>query len=145
MIEMFPRSMVLADLAMVITNLEEIRDRLIAECQEHGADYTPKQEGKFEGAFLMVRGILADELYRMQAAYEGGGAFSRKGEEILAAVEPVEPADKAWARGYEEGYARALKDAQDAVSHGYRDAFWSDGYEATDALGDVMEALDRLA
>lgn len=79
------RAAAIADLEMVVSNLQDVMQKLLVECQEHGGEFTPRQEGKWEGAFLMVRGVLSDELHPMLKAWQQGGSFSRKGEEILAA------------------------------------------------------------
>jgi hypothetical protein len=72
-----------ADLEMVVANLEGVFQKLVAECQEHGASFTQRQEGKWEGGFVAIRGVLVDELRPMLAAWQKGEAFSRKGEKIL--------------------------------------------------------------
>lgn len=73
------------DLKLVISSIEEIRDRLMTECREDGAGWTPEQVGKWEGAFKAVRGILHDELHPLLDAWERGIAFSRAAEDLLAA------------------------------------------------------------
>lgn len=72
-----------ADLEMVIRELQELRDGLLKECEEHGAKFTARQEGKWEGGFLMLRGILVDHLDPMLRAWKDGHAFSRAGEQLL--------------------------------------------------------------
>ncbi|MCP3961257.1 MAG: hypothetical protein GY719_25705 [bacterium] len=80
------RAAFIADLTLAIRNLEEIRGKLADDCRENGADYTQKQEGKFEGGFLMVRGVLMDWLEPMLREWTHGRHSSRKGEEIQAAA-----------------------------------------------------------
>lgn len=77
------RQAAIADLEMVLTNLEALHAKLLADCQEHGAAFTPRQEGKWEGGFIMIRGVLVDELRPMLKAWKEGGAYSRRGEQIL--------------------------------------------------------------
>lgn len=78
------RAAYLADIDMVIGNLREVHENLMRECQEHGASWTKEQEAKWEGAFLMVLGVLRDELEPMREAWAAGVQFSRKGEKIMA-------------------------------------------------------------
>ncbi len=89
------RDAFVADLEMTIGDVEEIRARLLAECQEHGAKYTPRQEGKFEGGFTMVRALLVDHLSGMLQAWLEGGHFSRKGEKIQHGGDPGQVVDRA--------------------------------------------------
>lgn len=74
----------IADLELAVANIEAVQARLMAEIREHGSEFTPEQEAKWEGAFTMVRGMLADELHPMLRAWKDGGVFSRKSELILA-------------------------------------------------------------
>lgn len=77
------RDAFLADLELAVSNLEEVRAKLLAECQEHGAEFTKEQEAKWEGGFMMLRGILGDELRPMLRAWKEGAQSSRKGEQIM--------------------------------------------------------------
>jgi len=77
------REACVADLEMVVERLRDLFGRLREECELHGASFTPKQEGKWEGGFLAIRGVLVDELGPMLATWKRGEPFSRKGEEIL--------------------------------------------------------------
>lgn len=86
------RAAFLADLDMVISNLDEVFRKVVAECPAPGGD--PKVEGKFEGVFLTLRGVLADELGPMRDAWAGGGQFSRRGEHIAAGTVDEEGAKK---------------------------------------------------
>lgn len=78
----------IADLELAVANIEDIRDRLLAEIREHGSDFTPEQEAKWEGAFKLVRGVLADELHPCLRAWKEGGVYSRKSEVLLEGGDP---------------------------------------------------------
>lgn len=80
-----PREAFIADLEMVVGRLREVHDKLRDECREHGAEFTPEQEARWEGSFLMVRGALVDELGPMLRTWKEGHQFSRKGEKIAEA------------------------------------------------------------
>ena len=89
------RKAFIADLEMVVDHLRELHQGLLKENREHGGEFTPKQEGKWEGGFVTVRGILVDELDPMLRAWQQGGQFSRKGEAIMAAATaPLAPRRK---------------------------------------------------
>lgn len=77
------RQAFIADLELAVERVQGIMDNLRKECEEHGADFTPEQEGKWTGAFMMARGILADELRPMLKAWKDGHQSSRKGEQIM--------------------------------------------------------------
>lgn len=77
------RQAFIADLEMVVEHLRSLQEKLRKECEEHGAEFTPRQEGKWEGGFVMVRGILRDELEPMLEAWKQGSQFSRKGEQLM--------------------------------------------------------------
>lgn len=73
----------IADLELAVSNIEDIKARLLAEIREHGEEFTPEQEAKWEGAFKMAMGVLSDELYPMLRAWKEGDVSSRKSELIL--------------------------------------------------------------
>ncbi len=93
------------DLEMVVENLADRWEKLRLECVEHGAKFTPKQEGKWEGAFVALRGVLVDELRPMLENWQKGEAWSRKGEELLA----EEAAAKALEAGRLRGVAALIQ------------------------------------
>jgi hypothetical protein len=82
------RSAMIADLEMVVENLRELKAKGLAAAPQPGGD--PMREGKWEGQFLMLLGVLRDELEPMLEAWKDGGQFSRKGEEIIANSETYE-------------------------------------------------------
>lgn len=81
------RDAFVADLEMVVANLRDLQAKGRAACPEPGGD--PRREGKWEGSYLMLMGILRDELEPMLEAWKEGGQFSRVGEELVAkALQP---------------------------------------------------------
>lgn len=79
---MSQRDAFIADLEMVVSNLRDLQTKGLAACPAPGGD--PRREGKWEGSYLMLMGILRDELEPMLAAWKDGDQFSRAGEEIAA-------------------------------------------------------------
>jgi hypothetical protein len=77
------RQAFIADLEMVVGNLRKIREDLLRTCKEHGHTFDKRQEGRWDGSFTMVRGILADELGPMLHAWKAGHQYSRQGDEIM--------------------------------------------------------------
>lgn len=86
------RAAMIADLEMVVGTLSMTFDGLREECEKHGAEFTKEQEARWEGGFMALRAVLADDLRPMLEAWKAGGQFSREGERIARTGE-YKPAD----------------------------------------------------
>lgn len=82
------REAFIADLEMVRDRLQGIADKLIADCKANGDEYTDEEAAKFDGGFMMVRGVLMDELNPMLDCWKDGAQFSRKGEQLMGRDRP---------------------------------------------------------
>lgn len=81
-----PSEAYVADLEMVVGRVRALHDKLRDECREHGSKFTPEQEARWEGSFLLVRGILVDELEPMLRNWKEGQPYSRKSEKMIEAL-----------------------------------------------------------
>jgi len=84
----------ITDLELVVQRVNELRQRLIQEIQEHGEEWTPEQEAKWEGAFKAVFGILSDELHPCLRSWKGGHPYSRRSELLQAGEDPDKVIDR---------------------------------------------------
>lgn len=74
----------IADLQMIVDQLNAKLVSWTEQCQAEGANWTPEQEKKWEGAWMTLRGILVDDLVPCLESWKAGHPFSRRGEQIAA-------------------------------------------------------------
>jgi hypothetical protein len=67
---------------MVVEILQQRHAKLIADCREHGAAWSPVQEATWDGMMTVYRNILVHELEPMLALWKRGDQSSQEGERI---------------------------------------------------------------
>lgn len=77
------------DLKMVVENVRATHAKLLEQVREPGPR-SERDDGKLEGAFLMARGLLLDELLPMLQAWENREQFSQVAVERMATSETYE-------------------------------------------------------
>lgn len=77
-----------ADLQMIVDQLADTLQRNLEDCRKNGAGWTPVQEARFEGAFMVLQGVLRDNLVPCLDAWKAVHAYSREGERLEAEYDP---------------------------------------------------------
>jgi len=86
-----PPEVYVADLQMVVDDIHNLFEKLKGECRVHGDKFTPKQEAKWEGSFMAVRGILTDALVPLLSNWKEGQPYSRIGEKVVERLNMIDP------------------------------------------------------
>ncbi len=75
-----PPEVYVADLEMVVDDIQNLFEKLKGECRVHGDKFTPVEEARWDGTFKAVRGVLMDALVPLLSNWKEGQPYSRIGE-----------------------------------------------------------------